>query len=111
MSDLPRVTVQHPHVEVRDDVLAGSPVVKGTRVPVRRLWAWHRKGVTVETLVKRYPSLGPAKVLGALAFAYDNQDLMAADLAREAALLQKEDVEQVPGAMEQTKLPFDPTRG
>ncbi len=110
MSDLPKVTVHHPHVEVRDDLLAGSPVVRGTRVPVRRLWAWHRKGVTVETLVKRYPSIGPAKVLCALAFAYDNQDLMAADLAREATMLQEE-AEKVPGAMEQTKLPFDPTRG
>jgi uncharacterized protein (DUF433 family) len=109
VSDLPKVTVPHPHVEVRDDVLGGSPIVSGTRVPVRRLWAWHRKGVTVETLIKRYPALGPAKVLGALAFAYDNQDLMAADLSREAAML-KDEAEKVPGAMEQTKLPFDPSR-
>lgn len=107
VSDLPNVNVHHPHVEVRGDLLGGSPVVRGTRVPVRRLWAWHRKGVTVETLIKRYPALGPSKVLDALAFAYDNQDLMSADLAREAALLQSE-AEKVPGAMEQTKLPFDP---
>jgi uncharacterized protein (DUF433 family) len=108
---LPRALVQYPHVEARDDLLAGSPVVRGTRVPVRRLWAWHRKGVTVETLIKRYPALGPAKVLCALAFAYDNQELMAADLAREAKMLEHEEAEKVPGAMEQTKLPFDPSRG
>jgi uncharacterized protein (DUF433 family) len=107
MSDLPQVQVSHPHVEVRDDLLAGSPIVRGTRVPVRRLWAWHRKGVSVETLIKRYPSLGPSKVLGALAFAYDNQALMAADLAREAAMLQQSEAEKVPGAMEQTRLRFD----
>ncbi|MCL2726731.1 MAG: DUF433 domain-containing protein [Polyangiaceae bacterium] len=105
MSDLPPVRVQHPHVEVRDDLLAGSPVVRGSRVPVRRLWSWHRRGVTVETLVKRYPSLGPARVLGALSFAYDNQELVDADLARERTLLNAE-VEMVPGAMKQTKLPF-----
>lgn len=103
MSDLPKVQVQHPHVEVRDDLLAGSPVVHGTRVPVRRLWAWHRKGVTVETLIKRYPALGPSRVLGALAFAYDNQELMAADLARESRML-NEEAEKVPGAMQQTDL-------
>lgn len=108
MSDLPPVCVEHPHVEVHDDVLAGSPIVRGTRVPVRRLWAWHRKGVTVETLVKRYPALGPARVLGALSFAYDNQELMAADLAREAKMLDAEEAEKVPGAMLQTRLPFDP---
>jgi uncharacterized protein (DUF433 family) len=111
MSDLPQVQVSHPHVEVRDDLLAGSPVVRGTRVPVRRLWAWHRKGVSVETLIKRYPKLGPSKVLGALAFAYDNQELMSADLAREAALLQQSEAEKVPGAMEQTRLRFDGSPG
>ena len=101
---LPPVRVTHPHVEVSEK-MAGSPVVAGTRVPVRRLWAWHRKGVSVETLVKRYPSLGWAKVLGALAFAYDNEELVEADLDRERSLLGSE-VEKVPGAMDQTKLPF-----
>ena len=106
MSALPPVAVIHLHVEVRDDLLGGSPVVRGSRVPVRRLWAWHRKGVSVETLIKRYPALGPSKVLGALSFAYDNQELLHADLAREAALLDASDAERVPGAMDQTKLPF-----
>jgi uncharacterized protein (DUF433 family) len=101
---LPPVTIHHPHVEVRDDLLGGSPVVRGTRVPVRRLWAWHRKGVSVETLVKRYPSLGWAKVLGGLAFAYDNEELVEADLDRERALLES-DPERVPGRMDQTILP------
>jgi hypothetical protein len=82
--------------------------VKGTKVPVRRLWAWHRKGVSVETLVKRYPSLGWAKVLGALAFAYDNQELVEADLEREAALMEATEAEKVPGRMLQEALPFKP---
>lgn len=86
-------------------MLAGSPVVRSTKVPVRRLWAWHRKGVTVETLIKRYPQLGPAKVLCALAFAYDNQDVLEADLERERVMLDAE-AEKVPGAMAQTRLPF-----
>lgn len=81
------VTVPHPHVVVALDVMGGSPMVRGTPVPVRRLWAWHRKGVSVETLVKRYPILGWPKVLDALAFAYDNEDLIEDDLARERALL------------------------
>ncbi len=110
---LPPVRVHYPHVDVREDRLFGSPVVRGSSVPVRRLWAWHRKGVTIETLVKRYPSLGPARVLCALAFAYDNEDVVTADLDRERRLLDDAghdvvDVEQVPGAMEQTRLPFTP---
>ncbi|MGO8994371.1 MAG: DUF433 domain-containing protein [Polyangiaceae bacterium] len=102
---LPAVRVPHPHVEVRDDLLAGSPCVQGSRVPVRRLWSWHRRGVSVETLLKRYPSLGPARVLDALAFAYDNTELIEADLSREEALLGPK-VDAVPGAMNQERLPF-----
>ena len=94
--------VEHPHVECRADVMNGSPCVRGTRVPVRRLWSWHKRGTTIETLLKRYPQLGPAKVLDALAFAYDNQALIEADLAEEAAALDKE----TPRDPKQTKLPF-----
>jgi uncharacterized protein (DUF433 family) len=101
---LPPTRVAHPHVEVRDDVLNGSPVVRGSRVPVRRLWAWFRRGVTVETLLKRYPQLGPARVLDALSFAYDNTELIEADLERERALIPRAD--DVPGAMKQVGLPF-----
>jgi uncharacterized protein (DUF433 family) len=75
--------------------------VRGTRVPVRRLWSWHRRGTTIETLLKRYPQLGPAKVLDALAFAYDNEALVEADLARENEALGEE-----PRDPKQAKLPF-----
>jgi len=33
-------------------------------------------------LIRRYPHLGPAKILDALAFAYDNVELIQADLER-----------------------------
>jgi uncharacterized protein (DUF433 family) len=89
-------------VELRAD-LGGSPVVKGSRVPVRRLWAWHCKGTSIETLLKRYPQLGPARVLDALAFAYDNRELVEADLERERELLGRD---EVPPDPRQGKLPF-----
>ncbi len=82
---LPRVMVPHPHVRCDSRLLSGSPHVEGSRVPVRRLWAWHRSGVSIDTLLKRYPRLGPARVLDALAFAYDNREVVEADLAREMA--------------------------
>jgi uncharacterized protein (DUF433 family) len=86
---LPPVRVAHPHVVVAPTMLSGSPTIAGTRVPVRRLWAWHKGGTSVETLMRRYPQLGPARVLDALAFAYDNEELVEADVAREAALLDR----------------------
>lgn len=86
-SALPPVIIAHPHVEVRPDLLNGSPCIRGTRIPVRRLWTWHRRGVTVATLFQRYPMLCPAQILDALSFAYGNLALIDADLARERAQL------------------------
>lgn len=86
---LPRVLVAHPHVRCDVAILGGSPHVAGSRVPVRRLWAWHRSGISIETLFRRYPVLGPAQILDALAFAYDNEELIRADVAREQALLEQ----------------------
>lgn len=105
---VPRIRVPHPHVRVDAAVLGGSPHVNGSRVPVRRLWAWHRGGAAVETLVKRYPNLGPARILDALAFAYDNQDLIEADLEREQSLFAATGGSIV-GArpLSQLALPFD----
>jgi uncharacterized protein (DUF433 family) len=104
----PRIRVPHPHVRVDASVLGGSPHVVGSRVPVRRLWAWHRGGAAVETLVRRYPNLGPARILDALSFAYDNQDLIEADLAREQTLFEQQGGPSV-GArpLSQLALPFD----
>lgn len=79
----------------------------GTRVPVRRLWAWHRAGTSIDTLLKRYPSLGPARILDALAFCYDNRDVVEADLGRENAAFEAAGKKAVGlRPMAQQELPF-----
>lgn len=109
--DLPIVLVPHPHVRVDSNVLAGSPHLVGTRVPVRRLWAFYRGGASVDTLIKRYPQLGPAKVFDALAFAWDNPEVIEADLAREAALLDRDEPKPRAGnPLRQMDLPFAPKK-
>lgn len=86
-ASLPPVEVPHPHVRVDPAIRGGSPCVSGSRVPVRRIWMWHRGGASVSTIMKRYPNLGPAKILDALSFAYDNMALVEADVERERALV------------------------
>jgi uncharacterized protein (DUF433 family) len=90
--------------------MGGSPYVVGTRVPVRRLWGFYRNGANVDTLIKRYPQLGAAKVFDALAFAWDNPEVMEADLQKEARLLQKEP-RAVGKQLKQMELPFQTRRG
>lgn len=65
-----------PHVVLVD----GVPYVEGSRVPVRRLWDFHQRGTPIATLIARYPKLGPAQVLSALSFAYDNRALVERNL-------------------------------
>ncbi|MFI5298250.1 MAG: DUF433 domain-containing protein [Polyangiales bacterium] len=89
--ELPPVRIPHPHVVVSPDLNGGSPTIVGTRVPVRRLFSWQRSGTTVETLFRRYPQLGPARILDALAFAYDNPETIIADLIREREALAREE--------------------
>ena len=79
--------IPHPHVRIEAETLGGSPYIAGSRVPVRRLWAWHQSGVAIETLLRRYPQLGPARILDALSFAYDNLEEIERDLAHERELL------------------------
>ena len=59
----------------------------GSRVPVRRILSFFRDGTRIETILKRFPQLGAARVLDALAFALDNPEVMDADAARESVLL------------------------
>jgi uncharacterized protein (DUF433 family) len=82
------VLVPHPHVRVDPHVLNGSPYVQGSRVPVRRLWAFYRNGTSVERIIARYPQLGAGKVFDALAFCLDNQELIEDDLGREIDLFE-----------------------
>ncbi|HEX2878540.1 MAG TPA: DUF433 domain-containing protein [Polyangiaceae bacterium] len=106
--ELPIVLVPHPHVRVDKKILNGSPHVAGSKVPVRRLWAFYRNGAGVDVLLKRFPRLGPAKIFDALAFAFDNPEVIEADLARENELLSQEQTTSKP--ITQMDLPFSAKR-
>ena len=105
---LPIVLVPHPHVRSDSNVLGGSPYVLGSRVPVRRLWAFYRSGASIERILKRYPQLGPAKVFDALAFAFDNEEVVTADMAREDDFLARAGQKSPRKSLsaEQIELPF-----
>jgi len=106
---LPVVLVPHPHVRVDSAILGGSPHVDGSKVPVRRIFAFFRDGARIETILKRFPQLGPARVLDALAFALDNPEVIEADAARESAMLAQAGVPSSTGPItgRQITLPFN----
>ncbi len=50
----------------------GQPVVAGTRIRVAIILGCYRQGMGIEEIVQQYPSLKPADVHDALAYAYDH---------------------------------------
>jgi uncharacterized protein (DUF433 family) len=109
---LPVILVPHPHVRVDAHVLGGSPYIVGSRVLVRRLWAFYRSGASVDTLLRRYPQIGPAKVFDALAFALDNPEVIEADVSREREMLARAGLKKASRGVsaEQIELPFGPVK-
>lgn len=88
-------------------ILGGSPHVAGSRVLVRRLFAFYKSGTRIETILRRYPQLEPAKVFDALAFALDNAEVMEADIAREREMLARSGAASPAGSVStQVELPF-----
>jgi hypothetical protein len=73
------------------------------------VYAFFRDGIKVETILKRYPQLGPAKILDALAFALDNPEVIEADVQQERALLARAGHKPVRSRVSdrQMPLPFD----
>jgi uncharacterized protein (DUF433 family) len=106
---LPIVLIPHPHVRIDPSILGGSPHISGSRVPVRRIFAFYRDGARVETILRRFPQLGAAKVFDALAFALDNPEVIDADDARERDLLDRAGQKSSGNisAGRQIALPFD----
>jgi uncharacterized protein (DUF433 family) len=105
---LPIVLVPHPHVRVDAKTLGGSPYVAGSRVLVRRLFAFYKNGTRIETILRRYPQLEPAKIFDALAFALDNPEVIEADLEREREMLERSGARAPRGGQssDQIELPF-----
>jgi hypothetical protein len=76
---------------------------------VRRVYAFFRDGTKLETILRRFPQLGPAKVFDALAFALDNPEVIQSDIAREHEMLSSAGHRPVRSRVneKQMALPFD----
>ena len=73
--------VSHPHITNDPAVCGGSPIIDGTRFPVRSVVSYIlHHGFTSEELVACFPHVNLAQVHDALAYYYDNRDEIEQDL-------------------------------
>ena len=75
--------IAHPHITSDPDVCGGSPVVAGTRFPVRSVVFYVlRLGLTPEEFVHKFPHLNLAQVYDAVAYYYDNRAEIEHDITQ-----------------------------
>ena len=74
--------IRHPHIVVRKGYCGGSPVIAGTKFPVRSVVSYVlRQGMTPEELAAEFPHLTLAQIHDALSYYYDHQEEIDRDLA------------------------------
>ena len=64
----------HPYIVSDDQILAGEPIIRGTRTPVRAIVETWRLGVAPEEIPIGLPHLTLAQVFDALSYYSDHQD-------------------------------------
>ncbi len=76
----------HPYIVSQAKLCGGSPVIKGTKFPVRSVvnYVLHQ-GISPEELVKEFSHLTLAQVYDALSFYYDNKESVDKDLRDNSA--------------------------
>ena len=57
------------HIETREGVLGGKPVIKGTRLSVELLLEFLAAGWSIEDLLREYPTLKPDDIRAIFALA------------------------------------------
>jgi len=70
----------HPYIERKRSVCGGRPVIKGTRFPVSSVAIHYRRGLTAEDILRDFPQLTPTQVYGALAYYFDHQEEIDAEI-------------------------------
>lgn len=67
-------------IESRPNVCGGSPVLKGTRMPVKALAARHKLGMSIDEIIEQFPHLDPMLVYAGMTYYFANAAAVDADL-------------------------------
>ena len=80
MTDLAE-KIDHPYIVSHKDYCGGSPVIKGTKFPVRSVVNYVlRQGLSPEEIVGEFSHLTLAQVYDALSYYYDHKEDIDRDL-------------------------------
>ena len=65
-------------------IYAGSPIIKGTRIPVKAIVVHYQSGMSIEDILEGYPSITPAQLFDALSYYHDYNEEIEKDMERDS---------------------------
>jgi uncharacterized protein (DUF433 family) len=65
------MTAEHPRITLNSEVLAGKPVIRGTRLSVEFIIGLMADGWTEADILSNYPDIGHDDIIACLAYARD----------------------------------------
>ena len=74
------VTTQYRYITQVPGICGGSPIITGTRTPVKAIIGYYRLGLDVEEILEGLPHLTPAQVYEALSYYHDHRSEIEQDL-------------------------------
>ena len=63
--------IDHNLIEVDPEKLGGTPVFRGTRVPIQNLFDCLETGESIEQFLEQYPTVGREQVTAVLEVGYE----------------------------------------
>lgn len=85
-----KTKIKHPYIVSLKTHCGGSPVIQGTKFPVRSIVYYIlRQGMTPEELVREFSHLSLPQVYDALSYYYENRREIDKDLAVHEEALKK----------------------
>jgi uncharacterized protein (DUF433 family) len=71
----------YPYIDSDPEIAGGTPIIAGTRITVRSIAGYYQMGLTVDEILTTLSHLTPSQVHSALAYYFDHQEEVDADLA------------------------------
>jgi uncharacterized protein (DUF433 family) len=68
------IKTEHPHIVKDPNILGGSAVIRGTRVPIRAVVGYYKIGLSVEEILEGFPKLTAAQIYDALSYYHDHPE-------------------------------------
>lgn len=70
----------YPHIDSVPEIADGKPIIAGARISVRCIAGYYQMGMSADEILTTLPHLTPSQVHTALAYYFDHQKEVDADL-------------------------------